>query len=113
MTTRDGASHRPSRIILDVDTTSLLRLNPHTTAIVEYLQEFVRLACLIVQKEGTLPEQYSHALATMFEHGDLEIYKRNPKRPSRLIHAERVRKFVGLMVYAIIASMYSPFRIYT
>ncbi|KAF9352724.1 hypothetical protein BGX26_009493 [Mortierella sp. AD094] len=29
----------------------------------------------------------------MFEQGDLEIYKRNPKRPSRLAHVERMARF--------------------
>ncbi|KAG0045590.1 hypothetical protein BGZ83_009224 [Gryganskiella cystojenkinii] len=69
------------------------RLNPHSVSLVEYLQEFVRLACLIVQKDGTLPELYAQVLAAMFEHGDLEIYKRNPKRPSRVVHVERMARF--------------------
>ncbi|KAF9938245.1 hypothetical protein BGZ67_000390 [Mortierella alpina] len=65
------------------------RPSPLNTTIVLYLQDFVRLGCAIVRKEGFLPDLYADVLTAMFEKGDLEIYRRNPKRPSRLAHVER------------------------
>ncbi|KAF9573119.1 hypothetical protein EC968_008968 [Mortierella alpina] len=69
------------------------RPSPLNTTIVVYLQDFVRLGCAIVKKEGFLPDLYAEVLTAMFEKSDLEIYRRNPKRPSRLAHMERMTRF--------------------
>ncbi|KAF9957098.1 hypothetical protein BGZ72_002145 [Mortierella alpina] len=69
------------------------RPSPLNTAIVLYLQDFVRLGCVIVRKQGFLPDLYADVLTAMFEKGDLEIYRRNPKRPSRIAHVERMARF--------------------
>ncbi|KAF9956285.1 hypothetical protein BGZ65_002857 [Modicella reniformis] len=44
-----------------------------------------------LHQDSTLPEPYAQVLNAMFEQGDLEIYKRNSKRPSRPAHVERVQ----------------------
>ena len=56
-----------------------------------FLKDFVHLGYLMVQQDATLPELHAQVMNSMFEQGDLEIYKRNSKRPSRLAHIERVR----------------------
>lgn len=50
------------------------------------LEEFVELGCLILQQDKALPELFGEVMGVMFEQGDLEIYRRNPKRPSRIQH---------------------------
>ncbi|CAO3573904.1 unnamed protein product [Mortierella alpina] len=69
------------------------RPSPLNPTIVLYLQDFVRLGCAIVGKDGSLPDLYADVLTAMFEKGDLEIYRRNPKRPSRIAHVERMTRF--------------------
>ncbi|KAF8979549.1 hypothetical protein BGZ46_005284 [Entomortierella lignicola] len=69
------------------------RPSPNNASIVMFLKNFVRLACLIIQRDNILPELYAQVVIAMFEQGDLEIYKRNPKRPSRLAHVERMARF--------------------
>ncbi|KAF9091841.1 hypothetical protein BGX23_004831 [Mortierella sp. AD031] len=62
------------------------RPNPHTKAIVDCLEDFVELGCLMLQQDNTLPDMFGRVLRAMFEQGDLEMYRRSPKRPSRLTH---------------------------
>lgn len=62
------------------------RPNAHTKTIVSCLEEFVELGCLILQQDKALPELFGEVMGVMFEQGDLEIYRRNPKRPSRIQH---------------------------
>jgi hypothetical protein len=57
-----------------------------------FLKDFIQLGCLIVEQSNALPELYAQVMGAMFEQADLEIYKRNPKRPSRLAHVERVSR---------------------
>ncbi|KAG0203301.1 hypothetical protein BGX28_004397 [Mortierella sp. GBA30] len=71
------------------------RPSPLNTAIVLYLQDFVRLGCALVQKENSIPDPYAEVLTAMFEKGDLEIYRRNPKRPSRLAHMTRFQEYAS------------------
>ncbi|KAF9401029.1 hypothetical protein BGX21_002899 [Mortierella sp. AD011] len=66
--------------------------SPNNASIVMFLKDFIRLACLIIQRDNILPELYAQIVNAMFEQGDLEIYKRNPKRPSRLAHVERMAR---------------------
>ncbi|KAF9175067.1 hypothetical protein BGX20_008408 [Mortierella sp. AD010] len=68
------------------------RPSPNNASIVMFLKDFIRLACLIIQRDNILPELYAQIVNAMFEQGDLEIYKRNPKRPSRLAHVERMAR---------------------
>ncbi|KAF9113716.1 hypothetical protein BGX27_000930 [Mortierella sp. AM989] len=69
------------------------RPSPNNASIVMFLKDFIRLGCLIIQIDNILPELYAQIMNAMFEQGDLEIYKRNPKRPSRLAHVERMARF--------------------
>ncbi|KAI7819439.1 hypothetical protein BC939DRAFT_460245, partial [Gamsiella multidivaricata] len=69
------------------------RASTHTVAIVMFLKDFIQLGCLIVEQENTLSELYAQIMNAIFEQGELEIYKRNPKRPSRLAHIERLTRF--------------------
>ncbi|KAF9195866.1 hypothetical protein BGZ50_003127 [Haplosporangium sp. Z 11] len=69
------------------------RSNPQNASTVLYLQDFVRLGCLILEQDSSLPELYAQVLSAMFEQGDLAIYKRNPKRPSRLAHMARFQEY--------------------
>ncbi|KAG0306868.1 hypothetical protein BGZ97_000587 [Linnemannia gamsii] len=62
------------------------RPNTHTKTIVRCLEEFVELGCLILEQDKALPELFGEVMSAMFEQGDLEIYRRNPKRPSRIQH---------------------------
>ncbi|KAF9905687.1 hypothetical protein EC991_001361 [Linnemannia zychae] len=62
------------------------RPNAHSKAIVRCLEEFVELGCLILQQDNALPEMFGQVMGAMFEQGDLEMYRRNPKRPSRNQH---------------------------
>ncbi|KAF8941088.1 hypothetical protein BGZ58_002552 [Dissophora ornata] len=68
------------------------RPSTYTVAIVKLLKDFVHLGYLMVQQDATLPELHAQVMNSMFE-GDLEIYKRNSKRPSRLAHIERIGHF--------------------
>ncbi|KAG0316912.1 hypothetical protein BGZ99_006614 [Dissophora globulifera] len=69
------------------------RPNTYSVPIAMYLKDFVHLGILMVQQDEALPELYGQVLNAMLEHGDLEIYKRNSKRPSRLAHSERMGHF--------------------
>ncbi|KAI9234743.1 MAG: hypothetical protein BYD32DRAFT_438947 [Podila humilis] len=82
------------------------RLGPHPGPIIDFLREFIELACLIIQQDNDLPETYAQALAMMFEPGDLEIYRR-PKRPARLSH-ERVARFSDYSEYGLDDDELSP-----
>ncbi|KAG0255604.1 hypothetical protein BG011_005045 [Mortierella polycephala] len=69
------------------------RSNPQNASTVLYLQDFVRLGCLILEQDSSLPDLYAQVLSAMFEQEDLAIYKRNPKRPSRLAHMARFQEY--------------------
>ncbi|KAF9438483.1 hypothetical protein BGZ76_007602 [Entomortierella beljakovae] len=69
------------------------RPTPNNNSIVMFLRDFIQLGVLIIDHDNILPDIYAQVLNAMFEQGDLEIYKRNPKRPSRLAHVERMARF--------------------
>ncbi|KAF9428041.1 hypothetical protein BGZ94_003521 [Podila epigama] len=68
------------------------RPNLQPGLVIAYLQEFVQLACLIIQQDNDIPEIYAQTLVMMFDQGDFEISRRNAKRSSRLSH-ERLARF--------------------
>ncbi|KAG0375629.1 hypothetical protein BGX24_008849 [Mortierella sp. AD032] len=62
------------------------RPNAHSNTIASCLNEFVELGCLILQQDRALPDLFGQVMGAIFEQGDLEMYRRNPKRPSRIQH---------------------------
>ncbi|KAF9930001.1 hypothetical protein FBU30_001020 [Linnemannia zychae] len=62
------------------------RPNVYSKSIIRCLEEFVELGCLILQQDNALPALFGQVMGAMFEQGDLEIYRRSPKRPARIQH---------------------------
>ncbi|KAF9917165.1 hypothetical protein BX616_001769 [Lobosporangium transversale] len=69
------------------------RPSSNNSPIVLYLKAYLQLGSLIIQQDNTLPEPYAQIMSAMFEQDYLEVHKRNSKRPSRLMHLERISHF--------------------
>ncbi|KAF9580262.1 putative ubiquitin carboxyl-terminal hydrolase FAF-X, partial [Lunasporangiospora selenospora] len=54
-----------------------------------YLQLFVQHGCLILKQENVLPEHYALAMSMVLDKRDMDAFRRNSKRASRLSNSDR------------------------